>query len=170
MSQTRWLDADEQCAWREFLAATRSLFEALDRQLQHDSGIPLAYYDILVQLSEVPDRSLRMSRLAERVGASPSRLSHAVTQLEAKGWVTRTRCPTDRRGQFAVLTDAGYDVLVAAAPGHVEAVRTLLLDPLDDEQVRQLQAISEAVRARAEAGADATPSGRDGSVPAPRGR
>lgn len=156
MSEPRWLDAEEQRTWRTFLSATQTLFEALDRQLQRDSGMPLAYYDILVQLSEVPDRALRMSQLAERVGASPSRLSHAVARLEARGWLTRSECPTDRRGQFAVLTEAGYDELAAAAPGHVEMVRRLLLDPLRDEQVGQLRAISEAILSEA---GSAAPSG-----------
>lgn len=151
MSETRWLNAEEQRIWRSFLAVSRAVFEELDRQLQRDSGMPLAYYDILVQLSEAPDRMLRMSELADRVHSSPSRLSHAVARLEEKGWVQRVDCPTDRRGQYAVLADEGFEVLAAAAPGHVEAVRGLLFDALTPEQVEQLREISEAVFDRARA-------------------
>lgn len=151
MSETRWLDVEEQRIWRSFLAVSRAVFEGLDRQLQRDSGMPLAYYEILVQLSEAPDRMLRMSELADRVHSSPSRLSHAVARLEEKGWVQRVDCPTDRRGQYAVLSDEGFEVLAAAAPGHVEAVRGLLFDALTPEQIEQLREISEAVLDRARA-------------------
>jgi DNA-binding MarR family transcriptional regulator len=151
MSETRWLDADEQRAWRAFLTATQLLFEQLDRQLQRDSKLSHGYYEILVRLSEAPDRTLRMSQLAARSMSSRSRLSHAVARLEELGWVERRECPTDRRGQLAVLTDAGFAALAAAAPGHVEAVRSLLLDPLTPAQVRQLRAISEAIIAHADA-------------------
>ncbi|MGE5762835.1 MAG: MarR family winged helix-turn-helix transcriptional regulator [Mycobacterium leprae] len=144
---TRWLAPDEQRVWRAFLEATRLLFDALDRQLQHDAGMPHAYYEILVRLSESPTRSLRMTDLAEASLSSRSRLSHAVARLEEAGWVRRESCPSDRRGAFAVLTDEGYAVLAAAAPGHVEAVRTHLFDPLTDRQVRQLGDISAAVLA-----------------------
>lgn len=149
MDETRWLDAEEQRTWRAFLQATRRVFEELDRQLQRDSGMPHAYYEVLVQLSEAPDRTLRMSELADRSFSSRSRLSHAVARLEDMGWVCRAVCPTDRRGTFATLTDEGFAALAAAAPGHVETVRSLLFDPLTQEQVAQLRDISEAVSKRA---------------------
>jgi DNA-binding MarR family transcriptional regulator len=142
---TRWLDEEEQRVWRSFLQATRELFDALDRQLQTDAGMPHAYYEILVRLSEAPERTLRMSDLARSLWSSRSRLSHAVARLEERGWIHREACPDDRRGQFAVLTDDGFAALAAAAPGHVEAVRTHLLDPLTAEQVDQLGAISRAI-------------------------
>lgn len=145
MSETRWLDEEEQRTWRAFLQATRRLFEEIDRQLQRESGIPHAYYEVLVQLSEAPDRTLRMSQLADRSLSSRSRLSHAVARLEEAGWIRRAVCSSDRRGTYATLTDEGFAVLAAAAPGHVETVRRLLLDPLTREQVSQLQQICEAV-------------------------
>src|SRR5205809_176284 len=114
MAEPRWLNAEEQQAWRAFLAATRLLFDALDRELQHDAGIPHTYYEILVQLSESPDRTMRMSDLAARSLSSRSRLSHAVARLEEAGWVRRETCPTDKRGQLAVLitwSDAADDVI-----------------------------------------------------------
>ena len=149
MANTRWLDSDEQRVWRSFLGATQMLFEELSRELQRDAGMPHAYYEILVRLSEAPDRTLRMSQLAERSQYSRSRLSHAVAKLEGAGWVQRTECDTDRRGLMAVLTDKGFAALEAAAPGHVETVRTLLFDPLTPQQVRQLGAISDAILAAA---------------------
>lgn len=164
MSDVRWLEPEEQRAWRAFLTATRAVFEQLDRQLQRDSGMPLTYYDILVQLSEASDRMLRMSELADRVHASPSRLSHAVARLEEKGWVRRVDCPTDRRGQYAVLTDEGFEALAAAAPGHVQAVRELLFDALTPSEVEQVRAISEAVLARAGAEEELS-SAADGRAP-----
>jgi DNA-binding MarR family transcriptional regulator len=146
MTETRWLDEREQATWRAFLDGTRLLFAQLDRELQHEVGIPLAYYDILARLSEAPAWTLRMSELAEQSQYSRSRISHAVARLEERGWVRRDRCPTDRRGQFAVLTDAGFAVLAAAAPGHVDSVRRHLLDPLTRAQVDELGRISAAVR------------------------
>ncbi|PZW03758.1 DNA-binding transcriptional regulator, MarR family [Micromonospora phaseoli] len=142
---TRWLTPDEQRTWRAFLTASRALMDTLDRELQRDAGMPHAYYEILVRLSEAPERRLRMSELADASGSSRSRLSHAVARLEAAGWVRREDCPTDRRGQIALLTDAGFAELAAAAPGHVEGVRRHLFDALRPTQVEQLRQISEAL-------------------------
>jgi DNA-binding MarR family transcriptional regulator len=146
-SRARWLSAEEQRAWRAFLVAVATLFSAVEGQLQRESDIPHGYYEILVNLSEAPGRSLRMSQLAEASTSSKSRLSHAVARLEERGWVERLDCPTDRRGQVARLTDAGFAVLDAAAPGHVEQVRRSLFDRISAEQVGQLAAISAAVAA-----------------------
>jgi DNA-binding MarR family transcriptional regulator len=142
---TRWLNADEQRAWRAYLDSTIRLVDALDRQLQRDADMPHAYYEILVRLSEAEGRSLRMSELAAATHSSRSRLSHAVSRLEERGWIERQDCPTDRRGQLAALTDAGFAVLAAAAPGHVAAVRRLLVDRLTPEQLQQLALISETI-------------------------
>ena len=146
-SRARWLSAEEQSAWRTLLAATQTLFSAVETQLQRESGIPHGYYEILVRLSEASDRSLRMSQLAEASTSSKSRLSHAVARLEERGWVERLDCPTDRRGQVARLTDVGYRALEAAAPAHVEQVRRSLFDRISPEQVSQLAAISAAIAA-----------------------
>ncbi len=145
MTGTRWLTAPQQRAWRAYLEATTLLFDELDRQLQQDSGMPHGYYEILVRLSEAEGRALRMSELAEASKSSRSRLSHAVARLEERGWVTRTNCPTDKRGQVAQLTDAGFVALAAAAPGHVAAVREHVIDRLMPEQVAQLEQISAAI-------------------------
>jgi DNA-binding MarR family transcriptional regulator len=145
----RWLSAGEQHTWRDAIEAWQWLLAAVDAQLQRDSGMPLAYYEILVRLSEAPDRSLRMTQLAEASSSSKSRVSHAVARLEERGWVRRMDCPTDRRGQIAVLTGQGFAALSAAAPGHVEQVRQVLFDALNEEQLRQLDGISAAILAKA---------------------
>lgn len=145
MSDPRWLNDNEQRAWRAFLSANRLLSDRLDRQLQRDAGIPHTYYEILVRLSEVPGRALRMSRLAEYSLSSRSRLSHAVARMEEAGWVRRTECETDRRGAVCELTEAGFAALEQAAPGHVGEVRRCLFDQLSPAQVTQLREISEAI-------------------------
>src|ERR687893_1027406 len=141
----RWLDADEQKAWRAWLYSTQLLTERLNAELQHDTGIPHAYYEILVQLSETPGRMLRMSELADRCLSSRSRLSHAVSRLEERGWIRRQVCEEDARGQLAVLTDEGFAALEAAAPIHVESVRRHLFDQLSADQVAALRDIGETL-------------------------
>ncbi|GAA3464662.1 MarR family winged helix-turn-helix transcriptional regulator [Saccharothrix longispora] len=147
MSDVRWLSAEEQQVWRAFMTAVTKFTGHLDRQLQRDSGMPMAYYEILVALSEAPDRAMRMSELASVCLSSRSRLSHAVARLEKEGWVERRACASDRRGSIATLTDEGFAVLREAAPGHVAAVREHLFDVLTPEQLRALASISRAVDA-----------------------
>ncbi|HEY2695603.1 MAG TPA: MarR family transcriptional regulator [Pseudonocardiaceae bacterium] len=145
MNDARWLSDQEQGVWRRYLAATGAVNDELERQLQRDSGLPHAYYEVLVSLSEAPDRTLRMSELAERSRSSRSRMSHAVARLEQAGLIERTGCPSDKRGAFAVLTEKGYSALVDAAPGHVNAVRGVLFDTLTPTQVQQLSEICSAI-------------------------
>ncbi len=145
MTTPRWLDDSEQRAWRAYLTSTILLFDALDRQLQNEAGIPHAYYEILVRLSEADGRSLRMSELADLTLSSRSRLSHAVSRLEERGWVVRRECETDRRGLLAELTEAGLATLVATAPGHVAAVRKYVIDKLTPEQLAALTDIGETI-------------------------
>jgi DNA-binding MarR family transcriptional regulator len=144
----QWLSADEQCAWRAYLEATQRLFEQLDRELEREVGMPLAYYQILAMLSEAPARTLRMSDLAAQTWSSRSRLSHAVDRLEEKGWVERLSCPSDKRGAYAVLTDAGLRVLEAAAPSHVSSVRRLVFDRLAPGDLEALARISRKIAER----------------------
>jgi DNA-binding MarR family transcriptional regulator len=127
---TRWLSPTEQKHWRSWLTASALLAEQLQRELQEGHGLSLADYEILVRLSESPDRRLRMSELAKKALSSRSRLSHQISRMEGLDLVSRQPCADDKRGQWAVLTDHGWDALVAAAPDHVEGVRTHLLDPL----------------------------------------
>jgi len=141
----RWLSTEEQRTWRTFLEAQRVLLDALQSQLQRDAGIPHTYYEILVRLSEAPNRRMRMTQLSEQTLQSKSALSHACARLEERGWIRRVECPDDRRGLLAELTDAGFSALECMAPGHVTTVRESLFDALSAKQVEQLQQISEAV-------------------------
>jgi DNA-binding MarR family transcriptional regulator len=145
VAKTRWLSDDEQKTWRAFLEATHLLFERLEAQLQQEAGMPVSYYQVLVELSEAPGRALRMRDLAEATGCSRSRLSHAMARLEAAGWAERRSFPTDGRGGIAVLTPQGLAALEAAAPGHVTAVRESLFDALSPAQARELGRISQQV-------------------------
>ncbi|MDQ1747904.1 MAG: hypothetical protein QOD07_2167 [Frankiaceae bacterium] len=151
---TKWLSKPQQQAWRAYIDSVRLLQDALDAQLQADAGMPHAYYEILVRLSEAPGRRLRMAELATGTQSSRSRVSHAVTRLEQRGWIRREPCESDRRGQNALLTDEGFAALAAAAPGHVATVRATVVDVLSAAQLRALAdascAIAAAVRASAE--------------------
>ncbi|MGW6056062.1 MarR family winged helix-turn-helix transcriptional regulator [Streptomyces sp. NPDC055189] len=143
----RWLTPRQQEIWRTYMATAIALQTRLDRQLRTDAGMPVAYYEILVVLSESPDRSLRMSHLAEVCNSSRSRLSHAMNAMEKSGWVSRCAVDGDRRGAVAQLTDEGYEALREAAPGHVTEVQESLFDSLTDEQAEQLHDISQAIGA-----------------------
>ena len=142
-----WLTDEQQAAWRPFIALLLRLPAALDAQLQRDAGITNFDYLVLSGLSESPSRTLRMSELAAIANSSLSRLSHVVSRLEAKGWVRREPCPGDGRFINAVLTDDGWRKVLATAPGHVTAVRELLLAPLTEQEFKQLGAISAKVLA-----------------------
>jgi DNA-binding MarR family transcriptional regulator len=149
----RWLSEPEQRAWRAFLDALRMLPEALDDDLQRNSGMSLADYEVLVQLSEARDRALRMGELAAGALVSRSRLSHAIVRLEGVGWVERRVCPSDKRGKLCVLTDAGFAALEAAAPFHVEAVRRFVFDALGCDDAAELGRLADAIRTRLPAAA-----------------
>jgi DNA-binding MarR family transcriptional regulator len=138
-----WLSAEEQAAWRPFVALLFRMPAALDAQLQKDAGISNFEYMVLSSLSEAPGRTLRMSELAAMASGSLSRLSHVVNRLEGRGWVRREACPGDGRFINAVLTDEGWAKVVATAPGHVAAVRKLLVDVLSPEELRALGSVSE---------------------------
>ena len=128
----RWLTEQQQRVWRTYLLGAARLNEALDADLRR-SGLDLPEYEILVTLEESPDRRLRMSELADAVHQSRSRLTHTIARMEKASLVERTTCPTDRRGVWAQLTEAGYEVLRQTAPGHVEAVRRFFVDAVDPE-------------------------------------
>ena len=144
-SGTRWLSAEEQETWRAFVGTCHAFFAAIDGQLQRDTGIPLAYYEILVRLSEAPDRRLRMADLADRLHQSRSRLTHTVGRLEAAELVRRTSCTSDKRGVWAELTDAGFSLLEQAAPYHVEGVRENLVDLASSEDFAAVGRVFDAV-------------------------
>jgi DNA-binding MarR family transcriptional regulator len=136
--EPHWLTAPEQAAWRPVAALLFRLPSALDAQLQRDAGISNFEYMVLSGLSEADNRTLRMSDLAAMASGSLSRLSHVVSRLEKRGWVRREPCPGDGRFVNAVLTEEGWAKVLATAPGHVEAVRKLVVDALSPEQLSAL--------------------------------
>ena len=145
MDEPRWLTDEQQQAWRRFVEVLVKMPAALEAQLQRDSGLTHMGYYVLMTLSERQDRRLAMSKLAKLASASLSRLSHVVARLESQGWVRRERDPEDGRVQIAVLTDAGWDKVVASAPGHAEAVQQLVFDRLSPTQVKQLAKACESL-------------------------
>ncbi|MEE1743950.1 MarR family winged helix-turn-helix transcriptional regulator [Streptomyces sp. NPDC059118] len=157
--EPHWLSDEEQSVWRAYLHATTLMEDHLDRQLQRDAGMPHIYYGLLVQLSQAPRRRMRMTELAKDAKITRSRLSHAVARLEKSGWVRREDCPSDKRGQNAVLTDDGFEMLRRSAPGHVDAVRQAMFDRLTPEQVRSLGEIMQVVATGLQ------PEGTDADLP-----
>ena len=145
---TRWLTDDERVAWVRLAAVVELLPGVLDSQLRRDAGLSHFEYFVLAMLSEAPERTLRMTSLATRTSATLPRLSHVVRRLEDRGLVARFPCPEDGRATNARLTEAGWVQLVDAAPGHVETVRSQVLDALDGAQVQQLAEITEAILGR----------------------
>ncbi|MDV7135953.1 MarR family winged helix-turn-helix transcriptional regulator [Williamsia muralis] len=142
---TRWLDEQEMEAWLQVAVLLSRLPHALDAQLLRDAQLTHFEYEVLAALSEAPERTLRMSALAELANGSLSRLSHVVKRLEQREWVYRSACPEDGRFTNAVLTDAGWEKVVQTAPGYAENVRRLVIDPLTRAQLRQLAAIGRRI-------------------------
>lgn len=145
--EPRWLNSDELAAWLANSAIMISLPAALDARMQRESQMTFFEYMVLSVLSEEPDRTMQMSALAVRTSASLSRLSHVVGRLEKRGLLARSRIPGAGRRTNTTLTEAGYDVVVAAAPGHVAAVREYLIDSLEPRDLIALQRIGAAVDA-----------------------
>ena len=137
-NEPRWLSAGELAVWMKFSVVLVRLPQELDAQLQRDAGISWFEYLVLAGLSEAPDRTMRMSRLAVLANGSLSRLSHGVKRLENRGWVVRRPCPEDGRFTNATLTDDGWAKVVATAPGHVATVRRFFVETLEPGALEQL--------------------------------
>ncbi|XVQ11177.1 MarR family winged helix-turn-helix transcriptional regulator [Spirillospora sp. CA-255316] len=148
MSEPRWLDAAQQHNWRAYVDGSVRLNEIMDRDLKTKHGLSVSEYEILVRLSEAPDRRLRMAELAEHASQSRSRLSHTCSRLETKGLVKRDNCPNDKRGVFAHLTDEGFAVLERAARDHVETVRNFFIDVIEPEDLAAIGRAFTAVNKR----------------------
>jgi DNA-binding MarR family transcriptional regulator len=146
--ETPWLDDEQLDAWVKLVAVVELLPGVLDSQLRRDAGLTHFEYFVLAMLSEADDRTLRMTALAQRTNATLPRLSHVVRRLEERGLVDRFPCPEDGRATNARLTEAGWDQVVATAPGHVATVRHHVVDALSPEQVRQLGEIADALLER----------------------
>jgi DNA-binding MarR family transcriptional regulator len=148
VTEPRWLDEREQRAWRGYLAMQARLQARLNRRLQDDSGLSLTDFDVLVALTDADDVRMRVHELADTLQWERSRLSHQLSRMQRRGLLEREDCEDDARGAFVVLTGAGRRAIERAAPGHVEAVRELVFDGLDDDQVDALARIAEIVLER----------------------
>ena len=149
---TQWLSEDEQRIWRDFITAVQLLEDTLNRDLQNAHGISMGDYEILVRLSESPDRRIRMSILAKQVLVSRSRLSHQIDRMVDAGYVSRETCDDDKRGQFAVMTDKGWKLLVDAAHTHVAGVREHFVDQISDTDYASLGKMVRKIAERLDAG------------------
>ncbi|WP_040690233.1 MarR family winged helix-turn-helix transcriptional regulator [Nocardia vinacea] len=143
--EPRWLDADEQQTWYAFAYVLTLLPAALEAQMQREAGIGYFDYLVLSALSIAPDRTLRMSDVAQFTGSTLSRLSNVVSKLEKRDWVRREADPSDGRFTLASLTEAGWEKVTLAAPGHVDEVRRRVFDPLTRAQQRQLGAVAQRI-------------------------
>lgn len=152
--EPRWLTPREQQAWRGYLDMNARLQARLNRELQEESGLSLADFSVLVQLSEHLEARMRVLELARALRWEKSRLSHQLTRMQQRGLVERSNCSEDRRGAFIVLTDAGRAAVEDAAPRHVESVRRYLFDNLTPDQVDALGAIARTVVERLDASGD----------------
>lgn len=137
-ADVHWLDEDQQRSWRAYRDGTARLMAALGHALEEETGLSLGEYEVLVRLSEAPERTLRMSELAGELAHSRSRLTHTIRRMEQAALVERAPCLQDARGVNCTLTDAGWQRLVDAAPAHVESVRRNLVDVLSDAQLTAL--------------------------------
>jgi len=143
--EPRWLDEPEDRAWRGYRRMRTLLDARILRDLAGEAGLSGPDYDVLSHVSESPGHRARLGELAERMAWSKSRLSHHLTRMERRGLVTRQDCPSDGRGAFVVLTEAGFRVIQAAAPGHVASVRRNFIDLLSSDQLDALTGISDTV-------------------------
>ena len=163
MDEVPWLDEDEAAAWRGLQAMQAQLNARLARELALDSDLSYQDYAVLVVLTDRPDGRLRAFELGRELGWEKSRVSHHVSRMVARGLVTRRRCPSDQRGAFVVVSEAGRRAIEAAAPGHVAAVRRYVVDRLTPDQLDALRSIADAVLAaladpKPDADADADPA------------
>ncbi|WP_106396398.1 MarR family winged helix-turn-helix transcriptional regulator [Actinocorallia populi] len=150
MSDTRWLNDDEQRSWRAYLRLQGALGAELNRRLQASSGLSLADYDVLVHLTDAPDGRLRPYELQHELHWEQSRLSHHLSRMQKRGLVRREECDEDGRGAYVLLTEAGRRAITEAAPDHVETVRRLFIDALSPEQITALEELATRVLARLE--------------------
>jgi DNA-binding MarR family transcriptional regulator len=149
-TDTTWLDQEEAHAWQSFLQMHTQLMARIGRELQADSDLSLADFDVLVQLTDIPDGRIRVLELARALRWEKSRMSHHLARMVKRGLIVREECPHDRRGSLVAITPAGRAAIGNAAPRHVDTVRRLVFDALTPEQVAALAGVSEDVLRRLE--------------------
>jgi DNA-binding MarR family transcriptional regulator len=148
MTDPRWLDETQQCAWRKYMSMQAQLNARLNRQLQADSKLSLSDFEVLVQLTDNPSHKVRMFEVAQALQWEKSRLSHHLARMQKRGLVAREECPSDARGAFIVLTPEGRTAIEEAAPQHVDTVRRLFFEGMTEEQISTLATMSEAILKR----------------------
>lgn len=141
----RWLSDEEQCLWRKWLAASRWIDSELARDIQRQSGLSMSDYMVLVNLSEAPEHRMRIAALADVLGWDRSRLSHQISRMIKRDLLVREACESDGRGAFIVLTETGLATIQQAAPGHVDSVRRLMFDRLDEQQAADLGRVLDVI-------------------------
>jgi DNA-binding MarR family transcriptional regulator len=147
-SEVRWLTAQEEQLWRDWLKLNRDLASRLQRELQEDAGLSMPDFEVLVHLTDDPEGRVRVTDLAGLLQWERSRVSHHVKRMEGRGLVTRVECSEDGRGAFVVITPQGRAAIEEAAPGHVRAVRRLMFDAVSDEERAALAAVIDKLLAR----------------------
>lgn len=150
--KTPWLTDEQQRVWRAWLRLNKELTAELARDLQEGSELSMADFEVLVNLTDVPEGRLRILELADAMNWERSRLSHHLKRMEARGLVDRAGCPDDGRGSFVGITADGRTAIERAAPDHVSAVRRLVIDVLSDEELSTFGRIADKVLTRLDAG------------------
>lgn len=147
MTTPAWLNDEEQQFWRELLDAHNALFRGVEDQLQHDSQLGHSEYAVLVGLSEAENHQLRMREISAHLDWDRSRCSHLIRRMEKRGLVSKSPCDDDGRGIIVTLSDEGLARIQAAAPGHVDTVRRLIFDRLNELALEQREVIKDFHRA-----------------------
>ena len=148
MNDARWLDDAQQRAWRAYVVMQSRLNARLGQQLQNDSELSLSDFGVLVQLTDTPEQRVRVLELARGLQWEKSRLSHHLGRMEKRGLVRREECPSDARGAFVAITEAGRSAIEEAAPQHVATVRRLFFADLTDDELATLTRVFGRVLAR----------------------
>lgn len=143
-----WLSEDQQLLWRRWLRLNSLLPVVLHRELQADAGISLSDFEVLVTLTDIPGRRVRVTDLARELNWERSRVSHHITRMERRGLVERSECRDDGRGAWVVLTKHGRSAIERAAPGHARAVRRLIFDDLSPEELAVMSGVIDTVLGR----------------------
>ncbi len=159
VANPRWLEPDEQKAWRGFLQSYAQLTAFLGRELTKETGLSMQDYAVLVELSESPEGRMRAFELGRKLVWEKSRLSHHVARMTNRGLVARRECPSDHRGSFIEITESGREAIEEAAPKHAEAVRDYFVDVLSPQELRALATIAEKVESKLEGRCDACSDG-----------
>jgi DNA-binding MarR family transcriptional regulator len=150
-SEVRWLSPEEERLWRRWLLLNARLNATLQREMQDDSGLSSADFEVLVNLTDNPEGRVRVTDLASRMLWERSRLSHHVTRMEGRALVQKVECKEDGRGAWVVITPSGRTAIEKAAPGHVETVRRLVFDALDDAEIATFTTLVDKLQAQVDA-------------------